>query len=112
MNSPDPTPPTEPMHAPRRWRLFAVMAGVAALIGGCRDGTTPTLRDEGKSVGELRAMLADPDPEVQARGAFGLSRHGPDAREVVPDLIPKLKSPASLVRQNTALALAAIGPDA
>ena len=55
-------------------------------------------------------MLADADPEVQARGALGLSRLGSEARDAVPELIPLLKSPAPLARQNAGLALAAIGP--
>jgi HEAT repeat protein len=108
MNRTDANPVAATTHAPIRWR--AVLVGVAVLAG-CRGGG-PTLRDEGKGVDELRAMLADADPEVQARGAFGLSRHGPAAKDAVPDLVPKLKSPAPLVRQNAALALGAIGPGA
>jgi HEAT repeat protein len=83
-----------------------------AVAAGCGGNGSATLRDEGKTVGELRAMLADPDPVVQARGAFGLSRHGPAAAEAVPDLVAKLQSPSALVRQTAALALGAVGPGA
>jgi len=51
-------------------------------------------------------------PGGAARGALGLSRLGADARDAVPDLIPLLKCPNALTRQNAALALAAIGADA
>jgi len=57
-------------------------------------------------------MLKDASPEVQARGALGLSRAGAEARDAVPDLIPLFKSASALARQNAALALGAIGPDA
>ncbi|MDB5309082.1 MAG: repeat-containing protein [Gemmataceae bacterium] len=90
------------------WAVFAS----AVLTISCRGSGPAPLRDEGKSVDELRAMLAAPDPEVQARGAFGLSRHGPAAKDAVPDLIPKLKESDPLVRQNAALALGAVGPEA
>ena len=99
-------------HGPRRWRVSAVQLIVVLFLAtGCR-GTRPTLRDEGKSGAELRTMLADADPEVQARGALGLSRLGPEARDAVPELIPLLKSSTPLTRQNAALALAAVGLDA
>ncbi len=114
-DAPDFTPPGATGHGRGRWRRSAgvLLAGaMAALAGACRPGTATPLRDDGKGVGDLRAMLADPDLEVQARGAFGLSRHGSDARDAVPDLIPKLQSQSPLVRQNAALALAAVGPEA
>ena len=60
----------------------------------------------------IAAMLSDQDPEVQARGALGLSRAGPEARAAVSELIPLLKSRSALARQNAALALAAVGPEA
>jgi hypothetical protein len=85
---------------------------LALCLTGCRGASRPTLQDAGKPPDELRAMLANGDPEVQARGGFALSRLGAEARDAVPDLIPLLKSEAALTRQNAALALAAIGPDA
>jgi HEAT repeat protein len=66
---------------------------------------------EGKSVSELEQMLRNPDPAVQAQGAFGLSQMGPAAREAVPALVECLKK-ESIVRQKAALALGAIGEDA
>jgi HEAT repeat protein len=66
---------------------------------------------EGKSAGELERMLNDPNPAIQARGAYGLSRLGHEARSAVPSLIAALKKD-SVVRQNAALALGLIGPDA
>jgi len=66
---------------------------------------------EGRGAAELERMLRDPNPAVQAQGAYGLSRLGPGARSAVPSLIDALKKD-SLVRQNAALALAQIGPDA
>src|SRR3989442_3527375 len=66
---------------------------------------------EGKGAADLERMLRDPNPAVQAQGAFGLSRLGPEARSAVPSLIDALKKD-SLVRQNAALALGQIGPDA
>jgi hypothetical protein len=47
---------------------------LAVLLLGC--GRKPY---EGRSVAELEAMLNDPNPTVQAQGAFGLSRHGAEA---------------------------------
>ncbi|HSQ55264.1 MAG TPA: HEAT repeat domain-containing protein [Gemmata sp.] len=88
------------------------MSVVVVLAAGCRGGKLPTFQDEGKSVADYRAMLSDRDPDVQARGAFGLSRLGPEARDAVAELVPLLKSPVALTRQNAALALAAIGADA
>src|SRR5262249_10913357 len=96
-NDSDSTPRVEPTHAPRRWRVFVLVLFVVVTGPGCRGGGSAVLRDEGKGIDELRAMLADPDPEVQARGAFGLSRHGPEARDAVPDLAAKLKSSSPLV---------------
>jgi HEAT repeat protein len=66
---------------------------------------------EAKSAAELERMLRDPNPAVQAQGAYGLSRLGHKARSAVPTLIAALKKD-SLVRQNAALALGQIGPDA
>jgi phosphotransferase system HPr-like phosphotransfer protein len=107
MIAPDCTPPGATGHGSKRW---LVLASLMAL--GCGTGTSVPLRDEGKPAGELRAMLADADPEVQARGAFGLSRHGPAAAEAVPELIARLYGSTPLVRQNAALALGAVGPGA
>ena len=66
---------------------------------------------EGKSVAQLERMLRDPNPAVQAQGAYGLSRLGAEARSAVPSLIAALKMDTR-VRQNAALALCQIGPDA
>lgn len=99
-------------HDASHLRVLVGLISLALCMMGCRGKSPPTLQDEGKKPDELRAMLADPDPEVQARGAFALSRRGPAARDAVPELIPLLKSKAALARQNAALALATIGPDA
>jgi HEAT repeat protein len=85
---------------------------VLVALAGCSSRPEPHLRDEGYSVEELRTMLADSSPEVQARGAFGLSLHGPEASPAVPELVEALKRPDALARQNAALALGAIGPAA
>jgi HEAT repeat protein len=112
-DAPDSTALPQATHHSRRLRVLAGLLLVAlGFAAGCGGTSRATLRDEGKSAAELRAMLADADPEVQARGALGLSRIGPEARDTVPELIPLLKSPSPLARQNAALALAAIGPDA
>src|SRR5262245_25812829 len=79
------------------WRWCSAFVGATLLaLGACDSHTGPRLRDEGKSVDELQKMLADADPEVQARGAFGLSRHGADARPAAPALIEALKRPTPL----------------
>ncbi len=96
----------------RRWFGAAAFALTSIVFAGCGNAAAPTLRDAGKGLDELRSMLADPDPEVQARGALGLSRLGAEARDAVPELVPLLKSPSGLARQNAALALAAVGPEA
>ena len=110
---PDSTPPLQATHRPRRLRLLAgpLLVGLV-FAAGCGKPAPATLQDAGTTPAELRAMLADPAPEVQARGALGLSRLGADARDAVPELLPLLKSPAPLVRQNAALALGAAGADA
>lgn len=77
------------------------------LLSGCR--AKPPY--EGKSVAELEQMLRAPNPAVRVRGAYGLSRLGPEARSAVPALMEAMKKD-SLVRQNAALALGQIGPSA
>jgi HEAT repeat protein len=77
------------------------------LLGACR-AKAPY---EGKGVAELERMLRDPSPAVQAQGAYGLSRLGPEARSTVPSLIAALKKD-TVVRQHAALALGQIGPEA
>src|SRR6266478_5636526 len=67
---------------------------------------------EGKSVAEFEAMVRGTDPTAQAQGAMGLGKLGPAASSAVPALIDALKSPAVLVRQNAALALGEVGPEA
>jgi HEAT repeat protein len=84
--------------------LLALLAG----CGGSNSGAK--FADEGKSPTDLRAMLADPDATVRARGAFGLSRAG--AVDAVPQLADLLRDPDPLVRQNAALALGSAGPTA
>src|SRR5262245_2066798 len=81
---------------------------VCFVVIGCRSRAPY----EGKSVAELEAMLRDADPKVQAQGAFGLSRLGAEARPAVKALAEALKNRDARVRQNAALALAEIGPDA
>jgi hypothetical protein len=104
-SEPDPDVPTEksPMSTPHLRLALALLA----LAVGCR--SRPPY--EGKSVAELERMLSDSNPTVQAQGAFGLSRLGPEARSAVPALIDALKHD-SIVRQHAALALGKIGPDA
>jgi HEAT repeat protein len=80
---------------------------LTALLAGCR----PKPPYAGKSEAQLEKMLHDPKPQVQAQGAFGLSRLGPDAQAAVPALIERLKGEAP-VRQNAAVALGEIGPAA
>lgn len=109
MTTPDCSAPRSDSHR-ARWPDSLALALVLAI--GCGKPAPPTLRDEGKPPADLRAMLRDPDPEVQARGAFGLSRAGAEGRDAVPELIPLLKSGSALARQNAALALGAVGPDA
>lgn len=97
----------------REYVLTARMLIWLMMVSGCRANPPEVpLRDAGKSVTELRPMLADTDPEVQARGALGLSLHGSRSAGAIPELIPLLKNPNSLVRQNAALALGAIGAEA
>jgi len=81
---------------------------VLAIALGC--GHKPPY--EGRSVVELRRMLADPNPSTRIQGAYGLSLQGEKAREAVPDLIRALQSPDVLLRAQAALALGAIGPGA
>lgn len=101
-------------HPPPRTGWWAPVGFALAVISlaGCGRASPATLQDAGKPPAELRAMLADPDPEVQARGALGLSQIGPEAKDAVPELIPLLKSRNALARQNAGVALAAIGPEA
>ncbi|MCI0700784.1 MAG: hypothetical protein L0241_06860, partial [Planctomycetia bacterium] len=63
----------------RRLRVLVGLLLFALCVSGCRGPSRATLQDAGKSVAELRAMLADPNPEVQARGALMLSQHGTEA---------------------------------
>jgi HEAT repeat protein len=86
---------------------YLLIASSAIFFSACR-AKAPY---EGKGVAELEQMLRDPKPTVQAQGAYGLSRLGPEARSAVPSLVAALKKD-SLVRQNAALALGQIGPDA
>jgi HEAT repeat protein len=90
-----------------RQKVLLLALFSALLVSACR-GRTPY---EGKSVAALERMLRDPNPTVQAQGAYGLSRLGPDARSAVPSLIAALKK-SSAVRQNAALALAQMGHEA
>lgn len=82
---------------------------VGLFVAGC--GQRP-LPHEDKSVPELRKMLDDPAPRVQAQGALGLSLHREKAAPAVPRLVELLKSTDPLVRQQSALALGKIGPEA
>jgi HEAT repeat protein len=84
-----------------------VMLLALVFVSACR--TKPPY--DGKEAVELENMLRDPNPAVQAQGAFGLSRLGPAARSAVPSLIEALSKDRP-VRQNAALALGQIGPDA
>jgi HEAT repeat protein len=77
---------------------------LAVLMLGC--GRKPY---EGRSVAELEAMLNDPNPTVQAQGAFGLSRHGEAAAPALLALKRALSYQNALVRQQAARALGEIG---
>src|SRR5207249_4965598 len=88
------------------------IVGITLLVVGLAGCGKASLPHEGKSVAQLRRMLDDAQPRVQAQGALGLSLHGPEAREAVPRLTDLLASADSLVRQQAALALGKIGPDA
>src|SRR6266566_2123771 len=90
-----------------RQTILLVFLLPAIFISACR-GRAPY---EGKSVAELERMLRDPNPTVQAQGAYGLSRLGSEARSAVPSLIEALKKTGA-VRQNAALALGQMGADA
>jgi HEAT repeat protein len=81
---------------------------VAALVLGC-GARAPY---EGRSVAELERMLADPDPKVQAQGAYGLSQKGAAARPALPGLIAALRGKEKQVREYAAMALGQIGPEA
>ncbi len=82
---------------------------IVILLCGCTASTPP---HEGKSVEQLRRMLQQDDPTVQAQAALGLSLHGDAAAEAVPRLRELLTSPHPLVRRHSALALGKIGPQA
>src|SRR5262249_45669388 len=90
----------------RRLVLWLALLGPALAAAGCRSQALPY---EGKSVAELEAMLADPDPTRQAQGAYGLSRLGPEGRLAAPALIDGLKSPSVVVRERCAHALGMVG---
>jgi HEAT repeat protein len=90
-----------------RQNIPLVILLAATLISGCSGKATP----DGKSTADFERMLHDANPAIQAQGAFGLSRLGPDARSAVPSLIEALKKDPP-VRRNAALALGEIGPDA
>ena len=79
------------------------------LSAGCGPRSLP---HENRSIPELRRMLADAEPRVQAQGALGLSLLGAEARDAVPRLIELLESPDTVVRQQSALALGKIGAPA
>src|SRR4051812_24938461 len=94
-------------------RLAAHRKSIAVLVAlVCLSGCRAKSPIAGKSVAELEAMLKQGDSVSQAQGALGLSRLGPEAATATPTLIDGLKSPHTLVRQNSALALGHIGPDA
>jgi HEAT repeat protein len=89
----------------RMHRLTSTLILVAAI--GC--GKKPL---EKKSDNALEGMLADPNPTVQAQGAYGLSQHGHSAKNAIPALIRSLNSPDTLVRQQACVALGNMGADA
>src|SRR5262249_21998857 len=78
-----------PTRLPGRLTIATLLLTLTA----CTSQPEVRLRDEGKSVEELRGMLADADPEVQARGALGLSRHGPAAAPAPPAPIAAFNPP-------------------
>jgi hypothetical protein len=87
-----------------RFRYWGLLPALIFL--GCK-GKPPY---EGRSVSELQRMLADPDPKVQAQGAFGLSLKGAEAEPATPALIKATASSDALVRQQACIALGKIGP--
>jgi HEAT repeat protein len=84
---------------------------IVILVLACGCGR-PAPPHEGKTVAQLRAMLDDARPAVQAQGALGLSLHREKAGEAVPRLTELLDSPDGLVRRQSVLALGKVGAEA
>jgi HEAT repeat protein len=110
--------PRQPFHGQTKAAVLCALVlavlscggGLVLALFGCGAARPPY---EGKNVEELRAQLDSPDVAVQAQGALGLSRHGPEAVAAAPRLAELLRnSPDALVRQHAALALGKIGPAA
>jgi HEAT repeat protein len=95
-----------------RWGIAWVIGLLFLVPIGCKSRAPY----EGKSAAQLEKMLTSTDPKTQAQGAYGLSRLEPSALRSVTtlptSLATALRSPDVLVRQNAALALGAMGPDA
>src|SRR5262245_65529732 len=89
-----------PMGSIRRSAWWAVVAVSLAAAVGCRGRTAPTARGGG----ELRQMLADPDPTVRGQGALGLSQKPEEAAAAVPALVGLMKDADANVRQSAASA--------
>ena len=85
-----------------RWGALVV------LVVGC--SSKPPY--QGRSVAQLERMLANPDPQTQVQGAYGLGLLGSEAAPAVPALVQALKATDPLVRQQAATALGEIGPGA
>ena len=86
------------------WALF-----FAALLAGQAAAQDKAPTHEGKTVGELVAMLKDKDYLVRYRAVIALEKVGLAA---VPALIDALKDKDYLVRQWAAIALGFIGVEA
>lgn len=86
---------------------LAVLILVAAVLG-CSKDPSPVA----PAPAELTTMLESGDPQVQMEAAQWVVSLGPKAAETTPALIAALKSRHMTVRQNAALALGHVGPDA
>ncbi len=75
------------------------------LLMGC--GRKPPY--EGRSVAELERMLDDSNPTVQMQGAFGLSKHGAEARPAIPARSVRCNRPIRCCASRRRLALGQIG---
>lgn len=88
--------------------LTFILVGLIAITGCSREpGARPP------SIAELTAMLQkDTEPDQQVLAIGWVKQLGTKAKSTQPQLIAALKSPHVHIRQNAALALSALGPDA
>lgn len=89
----------------RTFGFLVLLCPLVAAGCGTREPRPP-------SVAELTEMLKKEDPPTQILAANWVVQLGPKAQATRPALIAALKSPDLQVRQNVALALGKLGPDA